>query len=265
MTNSQLAVDAKADLDRLPRRRRHRRRRRLRDRPARPLRRRRADQRQPAARQRAGPALQVTQSGLNNISNTMSSMRDVLVKLSDSNVQGNDRTNYQQQYKSHAGQHADLYPGRQLQRQDADRRHRRQQRDLRPRRRCPQRNAVATYGIATFSGSALYRLDRFTSTQLSGASTVAALITATGDLHQPAELGRQAAEHGRQLDQLRQQPGHLQQRQDRRAEQRARLAGRRRPGEGIGAAAALQIRQQLGTQALSIANQAPQTLLSLFK
>jgi flagellin len=28
---------------------------------------------------------------------------------------------------------------------------------------------------------------------------------------------------------------------------------------------ALQIRQQLGTQALSIANQAPQTLLSLFK
>ena len=28
---------------------------------------------------------------------------------------------------------------------------------------------------------------------------------------------------------------------------------------------ALQIRQQLGTQALSLANQAPQTLLSLFK
>ena len=28
---------------------------------------------------------------------------------------------------------------------------------------------------------------------------------------------------------------------------------------------ALQIRQQLGTQALSIANQAPQSLLSLFK
>ena len=28
---------------------------------------------------------------------------------------------------------------------------------------------------------------------------------------------------------------------------------------------ALQIRQQLGTQALSLANQAPQTLLTLFK
>src|SRR5258708_28299220 len=39
-------------------------------------------------------------SGLNNISNTMTSMRDVLVKLSDSNVTGADRTNYTQQYNS---------------------------------------------------------------------------------------------------------------------------------------------------------------------
>ena len=38
--------------------------------------------------------LSTTQSGLNNISNTMASMRDVLVKLSDSSVQGNERTNY---------------------------------------------------------------------------------------------------------------------------------------------------------------------------
>ena len=44
--------------------------------------------------------LSTTQSGLNNISNTMASMRDVLVKLSDGNVQGNDRTNYEQQYNS---------------------------------------------------------------------------------------------------------------------------------------------------------------------
>src|SRR5919112_2715001 len=44
--------------------------------------------------------LSTTQSGLNNISNTMASMRDVLVKLSDGNVQGNDRTNYIKQYNS---------------------------------------------------------------------------------------------------------------------------------------------------------------------
>src|SRR3984957_6717053 len=44
--------------------------------------------------------LATTQSGMNDISNTMASMRDVLVKLSDGGVQGNDRTNYQAQYSS---------------------------------------------------------------------------------------------------------------------------------------------------------------------
>ena len=44
--------------------------------------------------------LSTTQSGLNDISNTMASMRDVLVKLSDGNVTGNQRTQYQTQYKS---------------------------------------------------------------------------------------------------------------------------------------------------------------------
>src|SRR5471030_1684459 len=44
--------------------------------------------------------LSTTQSGLNNVSNTMASMRDVLVKLSDSSVQGTERTNYTQQYTS---------------------------------------------------------------------------------------------------------------------------------------------------------------------
>ena len=38
--------------------------------------------------------LSTTQSGLNSIGKTMASMRDVLVKLGDGNVQGNDRTNY---------------------------------------------------------------------------------------------------------------------------------------------------------------------------
>src|ERR1700712_845092 len=44
--------------------------------------------------------LSVTQKGLGQVSNMMGSMRDVLVRLSDGNVQGNDRTNYEQQYKS---------------------------------------------------------------------------------------------------------------------------------------------------------------------
>ena len=45
--------------------------------------------------------LSTTQSGLNDISNTMASMRDVLVKLSDSNVPGNAaRTSTSAQYNS---------------------------------------------------------------------------------------------------------------------------------------------------------------------
>ena len=44
--------------------------------------------------------LSTTQSGLNDISNTMASMRDVLVTLSDANVTGATRTQYQAQYNS---------------------------------------------------------------------------------------------------------------------------------------------------------------------
>ena len=44
--------------------------------------------------------LSTTQSGLNDVSNTMASMRDVLVSLADGNVSGNQRTQYQTQYKS---------------------------------------------------------------------------------------------------------------------------------------------------------------------
>ncbi len=44
--------------------------------------------------------LSTTQSGLNDISNTMASMRDVLVTLVDSNVAGDQRTQYRPQYSS---------------------------------------------------------------------------------------------------------------------------------------------------------------------
>src|SRR6478736_1283705 len=44
--------------------------------------------------------LATTQSGLNDISNTMASMRDVLVKLTDGNVSGSQRANYVSQYSS---------------------------------------------------------------------------------------------------------------------------------------------------------------------
>ena len=44
--------------------------------------------------------LSTTQSGLNDVSNTMASMRDVLVTLTNSNVSGDQRNQYIAQYKS---------------------------------------------------------------------------------------------------------------------------------------------------------------------
>src|ERR1700760_2038829 len=44
--------------------------------------------------------LSTTQSGLNDISNTMASMRTVLIKLADPSVTLTDRQNYVQQYQS---------------------------------------------------------------------------------------------------------------------------------------------------------------------
>jgi flagellin len=44
--------------------------------------------------------LSTTQSGLNDISNTMASMRNVLVTLGDGTVQGDQRTQYKAQYSS---------------------------------------------------------------------------------------------------------------------------------------------------------------------
>src|SRR5437868_11243898 len=44
--------------------------------------------------------LSTTVSGLNNVSNSLNSMRDVLVKLADGNTSGSQRTQYQAQYNS---------------------------------------------------------------------------------------------------------------------------------------------------------------------
>src|SRR4051794_14206027 len=134
--------------------------------------------------------LSTTMSGLNNISNMMSSMRDVLVKLSDGNVQGNDRTNYQTKFKS-------LLDNVKIFIQDATYNGKTLIGDLSGSNGTFARVAVArnesgsTYGIATFGGSALFGSINFTSTQLSASATVAALITATGTfLNQMNAVGK---------------------------------------------------------------------------
>ena len=141
--------------------------------------------------------LTTTQAGLNNISNTMASMRDVLVKLSDGNVQSTDRTNYEQQYKS-------LLSNLQTFIQDASYNGKTLIGNISNSNGTFGRIAVArnesgsSYGIATFSGSALYGSIAFTSTQLNSATSVQALITATGTfLNQQNAVGEQLNTLGR--------------------------------------------------------------------
>ncbi len=208
--------------------------------------------------------LSTTQSGLNNISNMMGSMRDVLVKLSDSSVQGTDRTNYEQQYTSMLANVKTFI-------QDANYNGRNLIGDITGSSGTFGRVAVArnengsSYGIASFSGSAVYSALNFTSTQLSGASTVAALITATGIfMNQETSVGKELNSIGNSINYVNNQTTY-------NSDKINSLNG------GLGSLidadlaqesaklTSLQIRQQLGTQALSLANQAPQSLLSLFK
>ena len=207
--------------------------------------------------------LSTTQAGLNDISNTMASMRDVLVKLADSNVAGDQRTQYQAQYNSlldnlktfvqDAGYHGKTLIG-----------------DITGSTGTFARVAVvrnengASYGIATFGGSALYGSINFGAT-LAGAASVALLISASGTfINQMNAVGsalntigsavnyvsNQISYNNDKIDALNSGLGSLVDAD--LAKESARLQ-------------ALQIQQQLGTQALTLANQAPQTLLSLFK
>jgi len=208
--------------------------------------------------------LSTTMSGLNNISNTMNSMRNVLVKLSDSSVSGTDRTNYTSQYTS-------MLANVQTFLQDANYNGKTLIGNLAGSNGVFGRVAVArnesgsTYGIATFGGSALYGSIGFGATTLAGASTVAALITATGTFinqfnavskalntigSETNYVNHQVSYNSNKIDALNNGIGSLVDAD--LAKESARLQS-------------LQIRQQLGTQSLSIANQAPAALLNLFK
>ena len=208
--------------------------------------------------------LSTTQSGLNNISNTMSSMRNVLVKLSDGNVQGNDRTNYEKQFNSMLLNVKTFV-------QDASYNGKTLIGDLSGSNGSFSRVAVArnesgsSYGISTFSGSALYGSIAFTTTQMNGASTVAALITAGGTfISQLNSVGQALNSIGSSTNYVTNQISYNSDKVNSLNSGLGSLVDANLAQESA-QLQALQIRQQLGTQALSLANQAPQTLLSLFK
>ena len=208
--------------------------------------------------------LSTTQTGLTAISNTMASMRDVLVSLSDANVAGNQRTQYEAQYNSLlANIKSDIqdagYSGKTLIGNITG------SNGTFARVATVRNELGASYGIATFGGSGLYASIAFTSTQLGGAATVASLISATGTfINQMNSVGTGLNTVGSEVNYVNNQISYNSNKVDALNTGLGALVDADLAKESA-ALQALQIRQQLGTQALSLANQAPQTLLSLFK
>jgi len=208
--------------------------------------------------------LSTTESGLNDISNTMASMRDVLIKLADGTVQGDERTQYEQQYQSLLGNVQSFiedanYGGKTLIGNITG------SSGTFGAVAVVRNENAATYGIATFGGSELYGSIAFTSTQLSGASTVAALISATGTfINQQNAVGTALNSIGSSTNYVNNQISYNNDKIDALNSGLGSLVDADLAKESA-LLQSLQIQQQLGTQALTLANQAPQTLLSLFK
>jgi flagellin len=236
--------------------------------------------------------LSTTQTGLNSISTTMNSMRDVLLKLGDSTTTGAERTQYTKTYNTMLFQIQSAV-------QDASYSGKTLIGNITGSSGTFSRVAVtrnengASYGIATFSGSALYGSISFGTTTTSTAavaanSTLGTAAIAAGTVHDSnSTLGssanaaalitaggvfiRMQASVNNALAQVGNSINYVNSQTTFNTDKINALNG------GLGSLVdadlakesaqltALQIRQQLGTQALSLANQAPQTLLSLFK
>jgi flagellin len=209
--------------------------------------------------------LTTTQSSLNNISNTMNSMRDVLVKLSDGDVQGNDRTNYESQYNSLLANvksfiQDSTYNGKTLVNDTST-----TNGATFGAVNVARNESGSTYTVASVGASAVFTSISFTSTQMSSAATIAALITSTGTfINQLNTIGQNLNTVGSSINYVNNQVSYNTDKIDSLNSGLGSLVDADLAQESANLQA-LQIRQQLGTQALTLANQAPQTILSLFK
>jgi flagellin len=208
--------------------------------------------------------LSTTLSALTDVSTQINSARAVLVKLADSTVTGTERTQYVQQYQSlMANVKSDI--------QDAGYNGKTLIGNITGSNGSfgaigVIRNEIgATYHIATFGGSAFFASLNFTSTQLNGATTVQALITNTGTfLSKLNTLGSELNKYGNATNYVNNQITYNSDKIDALNSGLGSLIDANLAQESA-VLTSLQIKQQLGTQALSIANSAPQSLLSLFK
>ncbi|HEX3348702.1 MAG TPA: flagellin [Acetobacteraceae bacterium] len=202
-----------------------------------------------------------TLSALNDVSNTMNSARDVLVKLADGNTVGTQRSQYAAQYNSLVANIKSFFS-------DATYNTKTLLGNIGGTSGFGSiavvRNEVgATYGIATFSGSAVYgSLNNSNFTAVSGAlGAISATGTFTNMLN---SIGTKLNYYGAASNYVDNQISYNSDKMNALNTGLGSLVDADLAKESA-QLQSLQIRQQLGTQALSIANQAPQSLLSLFK
>jgi len=228
--------------------------------------------------------LSTTQSGLNDVSKTMASMRDVLVTLTNSNVQGDTRQQYISQYKSLLANvktylNDASYGGKTLIGNITGTAGAAWNAAVGFCRVAVVRNENGvSYGIATFGAQAVYNALNFGNIDVhsaTGAGVTAAFgvttmqVVAKGTaaasfITQQNLVGGGLNTIGSEINYVSNQIGYNSDKIDALNSGLGSLVDADLAKESA-QLQALQIRQQLGTQALSLANQAPQTLLSLFK
>ncbi len=207
--------------------------------------------------------LSTTEAGLTNVSNMMSSMRDVLVRLGDSSVQGNQRSQYETQYTSMLANVKTFI-------QDAS---------YNGNTLIGNIGGTAGYGnvsvardgsghsysIGSQGASAIYASISFSTTTLNSAGGVAALLGSSGTFTNAQNaVGNSLNAIGSNINYVNTQTSYNNDKIDSLNSGLGSLIDADLAKESA-QLTALQIRQQLGTQALSMANSAPQSLLSLFK
>jgi flagellin len=216
-----------------------------------------------------GGLLSTAQTGLNNVSNMMGSMRDVLVKLSDESLSSGDRKNYIQQYKSMLANVKTFI-------QDSSYNGKTLIGDMTVGGHTAGFGSVAvvrdgdghTYEINSQGASAAYHTIAYSTAAgagLNSAGSVAAFLTTGGSfITTQNTIGNELNAIGSNINYVQNQTTYNNNKINSLNSGLGSLIDADLAKESA-QLTALQIRQQLGTQALSLANQAPQTLLSLFK
>lgn len=212
--------------------------------------------------------LSTTSSALNDVSNLMSSMRDVLTDLASTTTSSSERTQYTAKYTSLlANVKSDI--------QDAAYNGQSLIGNITGSigggtitSTTVVRNEVgATYGIATTSGSAVYTsLGAGTGTGgVLGVTTAQAMLTATGMFaNQTAKVNSAMNTYGAATNYISNQISYN---SDKINSLNAGLGSLVDAdlAQELALLQSLQIKQQLGTQSLTLADQTPQVLLSLVK